>query len=231
MAGFGAIVSSGILLSVIGYGQPSLVTAGLYYLLGSTLALGAFMLLLELIERIRSPGAAVLALTMEVFTIEEAPDEPVGESIPAALAFLGLSFAGCALIIAGLPPLSGFVAKFGLFHALLNPGIAGSTPTYATWALMALILLSSLTATIALLRFGVRTFWSAGKISPPHLPFTEAAPICLLLLLSIVLTVQAGPVLAYLERTTEDLHRPQRYIDKVLSEPVIPGSLGKKEVQ
>ncbi|CAG9933356.1 monovalent cation/H+ antiporter subunit D [Candidatus Nitrotoga arctica] len=231
LAGFGAIVSSGILLSVIGYGQPSLVTAGLYYLLGSTLALGAFMLLLELIERIRSPGAAVLALTMEVFTIEEAPDEPVGESIPGALAFLGLSFAGCALIIAGLPPLSGFVAKFGLFHALLNPGVAGSTPTPATWALMALILLSGLAATIALLRFGVRTFWAAGKISPPHLPFIEAAPISLLLLLCVVLTVQAGPVLAYLERTTEDLHRPQRYIDKVLSEPVISGPLGKKEVQ
>ncbi|BBJ23658.1 monovalent cation/H+ antiporter subunit D [Candidatus Nitrotoga sp. AM1P] len=231
LAGFGAIVSSGILLSVIGYGQPSLVTAGLYYLLGSTLALGAFMLLLELIERIRSPSAAVLALTMEVFTIEEAPDEPVGESIPGALAFLGLSFAGCALIITGLPPLSGFVAKFGLFHALLNPGVAGSTPTPATWALMALILLSGLAATIALLRFGVRTFWATGKISPLHLPFTEAAPISLLLLLCVVLTVQAGPVLAYLERTTADLHHPQHYINKVLSEPVIPGPLGKKEAQ
>lgn len=229
LAGFGAIVSSGILLSVIGYRQPSLVSAGLYYLLGSTLALSAFMLLLELIDRIRSPGAAVLALTMEAYAVEETPDEPVGESIPAALVFLGLSFAGCALIIAGLPPFSGFVAKFGLFHALLNPGIAGNIPTPVTWALMALILLSGLAATIALLRFGVRTFWAAGKISLPKLPMTEAAPVSLLLLLCVVLTVQAGPVLAYLERTSEDLHRPQQYIDEVLSESIMPGAEGRKK--
>ena len=93
--------------------------------------MAAFMLLIELIERIRSPGAAMLALTMEAFAIEETPGtSPSGVGIPAALAFLGLSFAGCALIIAGLPPLSGFVAKFGLFHALLNPDLpdAGSRP-------------------------------------------------------------------------------------------------------
>ncbi|OWW22754.1 monovalent cation/H+ antiporter subunit D, partial [Noviherbaspirillum denitrificans] len=98
LAGYGAVVSSGILLAVIGYGQASLVGPGLYYLLGSTLALSAFMLLLELIERIRSPGAAVLAVTMEAFAVEESPGEPVGVGIPAALAFLGLSFAACALV-------------------------------------------------------------------------------------------------------------------------------------
>ncbi|WP_293780828.1 monovalent cation/H+ antiporter subunit D, partial [uncultured Oxalicibacterium sp.] len=51
MAGYGAIVSSGTLLAIVGYGQASLVTAGLYYLLGSTMAMGAFVLLIELIER------------------------------------------------------------------------------------------------------------------------------------------------------------------------------------
>lgn len=231
LAGYGAIVSSGILLSVIGYGQPSLVSAGLYYLLGSTWALAAFMLLLEVIERIRSPGAAVLALTMEAFAVEEEPGEPVGVSIPAVLAFMGLSFVGCALIITGLPPLSGFVAKFGLFHALLNPGTPGATVTPTAWTLIMLILLSGLSATIALLRFGVRTFWAAGNVTPPRVPITEAAPITLLLLLCVVLTLQAGPAIAYLERATQDLHRPERYIGRVLGEPVVPGVGGTEEAR
>jgi multicomponent K+:H+ antiporter subunit D len=228
LAGYASVVSSGILLAVIGYGQPSLVSAGLYYLLGSTLALSAFMLLLELIERIRSPGAAVLAVTMEAFAVEESPGEPVGVGIPAALAFLGLSFAACALVITGLPPLSGFVAKFGLFHALLNPPASGTTPT--TWTLMVLIVLSGMAAIIALLRFGVRTFWAAGNVAQPRLPVTEVAPICLLLGLCVLLTVQAGPVMAYLIRTGSDLYRPALYIERVLSEPTVPGVQDKGDV-
>jgi multicomponent K+:H+ antiporter subunit D len=225
LAGYASVVSSGILLAVIGYGQPSLVSAGLYYLLGSTLALSAFMLLLELIERIRSPGAAVLAVTMEAFAVDESPGAPVGVGIPAALAFLGLAFAACALVITGLPPLSGFVAKFGLFHALLNPPVSGTTA--ATWTLMALILLSGLAAIIALLRFGVRTFWAAGNVMQPRLPLSEVIPICLLLGVCVILTVQAGPVMTYLIRTTDDLHRPVQYIERVLSEPTVPGVQGK----
>jgi multicomponent K+:H+ antiporter subunit D len=223
IAGYGAIVSSGILLSVIGYGQPSLVAAGLYYLVGSTLGLSAFMLLLELIERIRSPGAAMLALTMEAFAVEESPEEPVGVGIPGTLAFLGLSFAACMLIIAGLPPLSGFIAKFGLFHALLNPGNQENMVTLMTWALMALIVISGLAAIISLMRFGVRTFWAVGKAIPPTLSASEAIPINLLLLASLLLTIKAGPVVQLLQRANDDLHQPALYMDRVLSPSVVPG--------
>ncbi|MFJ7567337.1 monovalent cation/H+ antiporter subunit D [Herminiimonas sp. NPDC097707] len=222
MAGYAAIASSGTLLAVVGYGQASLVTAGLYYLLGSTLAVAAFVLLIELIDRIRSAGASMLALTMEAFAIEEAPEETAGVGIPGAMAFLGLAFSSCALIIAGLPPLSGFVAKFGLFHALLNPDAANITVTSTTWALMALIVLSGLAAIISLLRFGVRTFWASSTITSPRLHVTEVLPISFLLLLCVALTVQAGPVFDYLGRASADLHRPAQYIERVLSEPVVP---------
>lgn len=221
MAGYGAIVSSGTLLAVIGYGQASLVSAGLFYLLGSTLAVAAFVLLIELIERIRSPGAAILAVTMEAFAIEDNPEAPVGVGIPAALAFLGLSFAACAMVIAGLPPLSGFVAKFGLFHALLNPELPGASITWVGWTLMALIVLSGLATIISMLRFGVRTFWASGTVAPPRLQLTEAGPVSLLLLLCVAMTVQAGPILDYLGRTSDGLHRPALYIQRVLSEPVV----------
>lgn len=225
MAGYSAIVSSGTLLAAIGYGQPSLVTAALFYLMSSTLAVAAFLLLIELIERIRSPGAAVLALTMEAFAIDDPPQESAGVAIPAAMAFLGLAFVGCALIITGLPPLSGFIAKFGIFHALLNSSslmVGGETEISAlTWGLLALVILSGLAGIISLMRFGVRTFWVANISTPPRLQIAEAAPITLLLLLCVVMTVQAGPVMAYLDRASQALHQPGTYIQRVLSEPPV----------
>jgi len=223
LAGYGAIVSSGILLAVVGYGQASLVAAGLFYLLGSTMAMAAFMLLIELIERIRTPGSTLLAVTMEAFGIEDAPGEAVGIGIPGSLAFLGLGFAGCAMIIAGLPPLSGFVGKFSLFHALLQPGPAESQVGLMSWVLLALILVSGMAATISLMRFGVRTLWAQGAVTPPRLLVSEATPIGLLLLLCVMLTIAAGPVFAYLGRTVDTLHRPTDYVERVLSATTIPG--------
>lgn len=224
MAGFGAIISSGTLLAVIGHSGGAVLASGLYYLLGSMLAMAAFMLLIELTERIRPPGAALLAITMEAFAIEDKPEDPVGVGIPGTLAFLGLSFATCALVITGMPPMAGFVAKFSLFHAMLA-AVPAAVPV-TTWLLIALIVLGGLAAIIALMRLGVRTFWASGVVTPPRLQFTEAAPIAALVMLCVLLTVQAGSVFDYLGRTTEGLLRSSEYNQRVLGErPVqrLPG--------
>src|SRR5690606_19111351 len=134
-----------------------------------------------------------------------------------------LAFAGCALVITGMPPLSGFVAKFGMFHALLHPDDAKILISGTTWALMALIVFSGLTAIIALMRFGVRTFWASVAITAPKLHVTEVASITLLLLLCVALTVKAGPMFDYLQRTSHDLHRPAHYVEQIRSAPVVPG--------
>ncbi|MDN4055589.1 monovalent cation/H+ antiporter subunit D [Massilia sp. YIM B02763] len=223
MAGYGATVSSGTLLAVIGYGQPSLVAAGLYYLVGSTLAIAAFLLLIELIDRIRTPRAAILAVTMEAWAVEDSPIDPVGRGVPAAMAFLALSFAACALMIAGLPPLSGFVAKFGMFHALLNPD-PGQAIRPSGWILMALVILSGLVALVSMLRFGVRTFWAGGNAVPPRLHRSEVVPVLFLLALSVFMTVQAGPILGYLGRANDGIHRPQDYIERVLHAAPVAGA-------
>lgn len=50
----------------------------------------------------------------------------IGQIIPWTMAFLGLSFIACALLIIGMPPLSGFVGKLNLISALFNPnGLGG----------------------------------------------------------------------------------------------------------
>jgi multicomponent K+:H+ antiporter subunit D len=219
LAGYAAIVSSGTLLAVIGYGQASLVTAGLFYFIASTIAIAAFVLLIELVDRIRTPGAAMLALTAEAFAVEDMPAEPKGRGVPAAMAFLALAFAACALTIAGLPPLSGFVAKFSMFHALINPGAQAPAIGATGWTLMALVFLSGLVSIVSLMRFGVRTFWASETVGQPTLHAAEVVPVAALLLVSVLLTVQAQPVFGYLARASDDVHRPKLYIDRV------PGTL------
>lgn len=220
MAGYSAIVSSGTLLAVLSSGQVAAVGAALFYLVSSTLAVAAFLLLAELIERLRTPGAAMLALTMEAFAMEDAPEESAGVAIPAGLAFLGLAFIGCALVISGMPPLSGFLAKFSMFHALLRP-TDGEASLWA-FALIGLVLAAGLAAIISLMRFGVRTFWAGGEIRAPHLRPIEAAPISLLLLACVAMTILANPISAYMDRAAEGIHRPVQYVERVLGEAPVP---------
>lgn len=221
MGGYSAVISSGTLLAALGFGQPGLVTAAHFYLLSSTLALGAFLLLAELVERSRSQTDLVLALSLEAFMVEDSPRDPVGVSIPAAMAFLGLGFAACALVLTGMPPLSGFVAKFVLFDNLLTA--PGAAPGTEHWLLLVLVILSGLAATIAMMRFGVRAFWAADRGNLPALRPLEAAPVAALVMGCVLMTVQAGPIMAYLERTTETLYQPERYIERILSVPAKPG--------
>ena len=124
LAAFSVLVSSGTVLAATGMGQVGVTGGALFYLVSSTLGISAFFLLVELVERGREPGADVLAVTSEAYretTRTRRGGREVGIAIPATMGMLGLAFIGCALVIAGLPPLSGFIAKFALLTAALNP--------------------------------------------------------------------------------------------------------------
>jgi len=216
IASYSAVISSGTLLALIGYGESLTLSAMLFYLISSTLAVAAFILLTELIERIYTPVDSVLALSMEFFALDEEKKESAGVAIPAAMAFLGLTFAACALIMSGLPPLSGFIAKFSILHQLLQ-----SRNDLASWLLLLLLMLAGLTAIISLMRFGVRSFWTAQSSQSPRLKLSEAGPVSLLLLLCIAMAIFAGPLNTLLERVADDLQQTDRYIEQVLnSQPV-----------
>ena len=75
LAGFSVLVSSGTVLAAIGMGQVGVTGGALFYLVSSTLGLGAFFLLIELVERGREPGADVLAVTREVYGEEDDLEE------------------------------------------------------------------------------------------------------------------------------------------------------------
>lgn len=248
LAGYAAVLSSGTLLAAVGFGQ-NLLTAGLlYYLLSSTLAVSALFLLTDLIDRWRNRGfnlapheqsddapflSADLVPTERMSLDDEEDQAPIGQVIPAAVAFLGLAFMACTLILAGLPPLPGFIGKFAMIHAVLNPlGLGASNgfhPGVPGWALVALLIGSGLLALLALTRAGVRHFWASHDRTAPKLLVLEGLPIAMLLVACAALVWQAGAVMRYTQATADALHAPATYIHAVMSaapvtKPVKPGT-------
>lgn len=239
MASLSILVSAGILLSTIGFAQPNLVGAALFYLFSSTLALSALFLLAELIERSRSANEIQLEDEAELLprpleslhppkgtNLDDDQKAVVGQVIPWTMAFLGLSFIACALLIIGMPPLSGFIGKLGLIGALLNPlglGNSGDTPvSNAAWGLLVLLIVSGLASLIAFSRLGIQRFWTPAERPSPLLRRLECVPIFALLGLSIALTFKADPLLRYTQAAADALYNPQQYVMAVLDTRVVP---------
>lgn len=217
---YALITSSGTLFAALGMPGATLTGSALYYLLSSVLAVGALFLLLELTERSQSFGADVLAVSQEAFEAED-PDElslseqVIGVPLPATMAFLALSFFICSLLLIGLPPLSGFVAKFSLLSAALRTSEYGA-PTFNVWLFFAAMLISGMACLIAYVRCGIRLFWLPEDLRIPALRISEALPILVLIAACIMLTVRAGAVIEYLEDTALYLDQPMHYINAVL---------------
>ncbi|MDQ0839993.1 monovalent cation/H+ antiporter subunit D [Sphingomonas faeni] len=221
LAGFCILISSGTLLATVGTGDVKVLSGALFYLASSTLGISAFYLLIELVERGESERGSA-PLTEPVFddeytgAIEPEEESEVGVVIPATIAILGGGFVFCSLLLAGLPPLSGFIAKFAILDGLI--GLQRITaPT--TWILIALIILSGVATLIAMTRAGIDLLWTPGEGAQPDLRLIEAAPVGMLLALCLGLMIFAGPVLTYMEQTARALHDRGAYRSAVTSAP------------
>lgn len=228
VAAFSIVASSGTLLAAFAFGSAAMSTAALFYLVGATIGASALFLLVELVQRTSAAGHS------RPSAFEELPDEDdnlddeqlplVGRVFPVSVAALGLAYLACALLVAGLPPLAGFIAKAALLVAVVQQTatLAGGE-AIAGWLLFGLVLCFTLSATISLMRAGIRHFWAKGGGSAPHLRGAEAAAVVLLVVASLLLTAFAEPVLRYTNATAVYLHAPRPYIDAVLSARARPG--------
>ena len=223
---FSVVLSSGTLLAAVGLGASALIAPTLLYMTVSVLASGAFFMLTGMTGRMRdaapetahSPSAHPVTYT--AFQVGEPPDpqEPdaeVGIAIPAAMAFLGLAFVCCALLVTGMPPLAGFIAKLAVLSAAFQ-GLTSGTDALRPWLLIALTIVGGFAGLIALCRIGMRLFWSVTGRATPRLRIIEAGPVAFLILLCIVLTAAAGPMMTYVDSAARTLNDPETYIRAVL---------------
>ena len=222
-AGLAVVVSAGTLLAALGVGEATVTGGALYYLASSTLSAAALFLLVDLVERWRNAGATVAdeapflsaALEERGVNLDDEQEPLVGRPFPASTALLALAFLVCTVLVAGLPPLSGFVGKVAMLVPALDAPGRGEVPGRA-WVLLALALCTGLLSLIALARTGIRLFWTAPARPRPRIRFAEALPLVALLAACLGLTVAAGPASRYALDAAQALHAPQGYLDAVL---------------
>jgi multicomponent Na+:H+ antiporter subunit D len=129
--------------------------------------------------------------------------------------FLAAMFLVCALGLAGIPPLSGFVSKF----ALIDAGLLDDQ-----YALVGVALVVSLLTLFSMMRIWMGAFWSPreeGAPGPPEgalakRPVLMVAPTAVLVACSLAIAVAAGPIYTYSERTARELLDRNSYISAVL---------------
>jgi multicomponent K+:H+ antiporter subunit D len=237
LVSYSVIVSAGLLLASLGVGEEALTPPTLFYFATSVLTTCAFFMLTGMTDRTRIaaeigdgtdaaavPPAAVGQRTPAwvAFGVREPQPydttEEVGAAIPAAMAFLGLMFVCCVLLVTGMPPLPSFVAKFALLSAALDSS-DGVETSLETWMLVAGILGSGLAQLIALTRIGIRLFWTGSARRTPRLRVLEAAPVAAVVLLSLALTATSGAAMRFFESAGASLHAPEVYTRIVLSAP------------
>jgi multicomponent K+:H+ antiporter subunit D len=237
-AAWGVMVSAGTLVAALGTRGEVALGAALFYLVPSTIASTATFLVADLVERWETGGTVVEEAPFLTPNLEEANDVNlddeaaplVGRPIPASTALLGFAYLGCALLIAGFPPLPTFLGKAAMLSAVIAPA-AEDRVTGARAAVFAgAILASGLVALIALTRTGIRTFWSGGRRQPPMVRAAEAVPVVALLGLCSVLTIAAGPTMRLAHTAARALHDRQEYIQAVLGanvtgSPAVPKGL------
>jgi multicomponent K+:H+ antiporter subunit D len=229
LVSYSLLVSMGIMLTAFGLRIEALTGPVIFYMIVSVLTTSTFFMLTGMTDRTRitdppvapEDSATAMPPVYIAYGIQEPSvhyhDEDAGIAIPAAMAFLGLMFVCCVLLITGLPPLPGFLAKFALLSTALRAAPAGGASP-EIWTLCAAVLLSGLAGVVALSRVGMRLFWSVAARTTPRLRVLEAAPVAALVVLCLSLTVAADPVTRYLDSAARSLHRPDTYIRVVLAQ-------------
>lgn len=208
-----ALGSSAMLLCAVGLFSVAGLGGGLYYLLASSLAIAALFLLADALGGARGSFGDRLCRAPRMHRAG-----PIG-----ALYFV------TAAAVAGLPPLAGFFGK-----ALILRG-AGPMPWF--WAI---VLGVSLLNLVALTRAGTRLFWSAAPDPCNGLASSASsrrlAPIALLLLAIVGITVFAGPVDRYASAAAAAVITPGESIRRVLGGADLPskrmppgGGVGERE--
>jgi multicomponent K+:H+ antiporter subunit D len=198
MAAYLLLASIGTMLAGIGLFTAAGISASLYYLLHSTLVMGALFLVADLVSAQRGPDLR------DAFK----PGPKIRQPL-----LLGVFFCFTLIGVLGLPPLSGFLGKAQILAAAVE-----SPWQTAMWAT---VLLTSLVSLVAAARAGTTLFWNTSDTLEARSSGAgwKALPIAGLLAGVVLLTVFAGPLTRFTEATANQLLERTPYISAVLESP------------
>ncbi|WP_435298764.1 Na+/H+ antiporter subunit D [Timonella sp. A28] len=128
--------------------------------------------------------------------------------------FLAVLFFIPAMNLAGIPPFSGFLGKVGLLEAGVDAG------TSLAYVLVIGGVVASLLTLYAIVKAWNKAFWQPAPKPLPNasLPVALAGPATVMVVLSVLITVVAGPMYAYANRAATTMMDNSRYIDAVLGD-------------
>jgi multicomponent Na+:H+ antiporter subunit D len=181
---------------------PMAMAAGIFYLVHHIIVKANLFLVAGLVERYRGNSE----LSGSGGLMRMAP-------------WLGLLFAVPALSLAGIPPLSGFFAKFGLLRA----AIAGGD----TLAILVVVGVGLLTV-FSMLKIWRALFWGGdeGVDAGNGVPKGGIVASAMLAVVTVSIGLAAGPVYGLAERAAAGLFDRSAYIEAVLGSgnPGVPGT-------
>ncbi|MBA2662660.1 MAG: monovalent cation/H+ antiporter subunit D [Bradymonadaceae bacterium] len=196
MLGYMIIASLGLMMASMGLFTTAGISAGIYYMLHSTVVMALMFLLVDLIARQRGPvdDALVVGWT------------------PTQGSMLGVLFFGAVIAAAGLPPLSGFIGKMLILQAAID-----QPNGFWMWAI---VLITSLIALVALSRAGSLVFFKTDDVPPGEsagrASLGDFLPVVGLLVCIALFTAYSGPVTEFTNMTAAQLLEPSFYITNVL---------------
>lgn len=204
--GFMVLSSVGTILVAIAMFNTPAWAAGLYYLVHSTIIAASFYLLCGWITSQRG------AMKDHLKVAPKMKQDKV----------IAMTFFLIALMMAGLPPFSGFLGKVLILQATANLAAQG-------W-IIAIILIVSFLSILAFTRVGFILFWRATtpEDNPKEEAYTayqdlpEQAParndksVYLLLVGLIVYVICAAPILNYVEKTALQVSDASLYQQRIL---------------
>jgi multicomponent K+:H+ antiporter subunit D len=195
IAAYFTVMSVGTLFAALALASQAGLAAALYYMMHSSFAVAALFLAGALFAAQRGSAA----------------DRLVPGPAPAQPVLLGLLLLGCAISIAGLPPLSGFIGKLLVLQG------ARDAPA-AAW-IWTVVLGTSLLAVVCLMHAGSVLCWNTPDATPrpARAGALDFAPALAMLLCGVAMAAFAAPVHRYTDAAAAQLLAPRAYIETVLS--------------
>lgn len=189
------ISSVGTILVGVGLYNQSGISGALYYMIHSTLIMGALFLIADLIVQQRGTAMA------DRLTRGPSVHEPL---------LIGMLFFIAMIAATGLPPLTGFIGKVLILEAAIE------TPWHS--GMWTIVLATSFLVLVAAARAGSNLFWKtdAPLDHEPPSAGVRSIPIVGLLLCIVALTIFAGPVSEFMDATAAQIMDADIYRSAIL---------------